>query len=834
MGEVTALVINTECCLPDSSTLYPSNLVLGLTSRETADLAKKRHAAPMMHNESLHQRTQMRYFNVNGPKFLPTLRVPSIHRGHVTRWKMVTAVEVINRLKGEGWCLSQEAVEELIEECNNGGGGTLSMHQVQQEILNSDIKDIGVPCLPSEIHKANNFNGPLVVQVSKVRNFSAPKAFQESGGAPRMLGVTFTDGTNYCTGIEIQNIKAISLKLVPGTKVKLTGKINVNNGYLILTPNNISVIGGTVEELYNKWKIATIKYAVRSLNLDGSGPPPWVAFGKHINKNYEELNKFKALKDPQVKKEEEDEFESQRKQTVQELAKEGTNKVFGGGKQMVDANLQKVVNAGFNPDVASWALKNNKNNPAKAIQELRAAQNPSQNASRDEEEPSSYGRGGRGRGRGRGRNKVEGPDGSDDEFPAANMPRPSGPASLFDFLDTKMISKNEKVKFVEPVPDVTGQNGRSRDERGRGRGGRGNPRDRARYNNDKSTNSTPPPNLLTESWPAPGEDLGVTPSNRGYFESKELMEDLENQEHNPRKTYPKNRQQYDHPSRNTGSAGRDPPSDFRNKSNAGSYESNYDGVQNNHYQNATQISSYANQKDSYRNGGGRGQRTFHNTYRNSGGRGQMNNHTSNEKDLSRSSGSQRGGYNSGQWNDYSSGYRDNYNNDQKDSYNSSPRGGNAGAYKGQNYNGGGKYVEKSYSQHSENAGRGGGNSHQQRGGSGNGGYGNQQYYQYSSDKYSNYSAEPSHYNSQSHNSNMYSDSRGYNNSKSAGGDYSSPRFNQSRGAAHAGGNASSGVRIEKEKDLIQQFQQSMLLQGHYNSEDVNAINARRGRGRGRG
>lgn len=39
---------------------------------------------------------------------------------------------------------------------------------------------------------------------------------------------------------------------------------------------------------------------------------------------------------------------------------------------MLDANVQKVVNAGFSLDVAEWALRNSKNDPAKAIKELRA------------------------------------------------------------------------------------------------------------------------------------------------------------------------------------------------------------------------------------------------------------------------------------------------------------------------------------------------------------------------------------------------------------------------------------------------------------------------------
>lgn len=61
---------------------------------------------------------------------------------------------------------------------------------------------------------------------------------------------------------------------------------------------------------------------------DGSGPPPWVAFGKRIVKDPKEMQQFKALQDPTTGKEKtDDEFENQRKQAVKELAKEGNLKV---------------------------------------------------------------------------------------------------------------------------------------------------------------------------------------------------------------------------------------------------------------------------------------------------------------------------------------------------------------------------------------------------------------------------------------------------------------------------------------------------------------------------
>ena len=49
----------------------------------------------------------------------------------------------------------------------------------------------------------------------------------------------------------------------PGTKVKLVGKVAVQNGFLLLKQTSLEVLGGTVEALYKKWvsqKVSNIIY----------------------------------------------------------------------------------------------------------------------------------------------------------------------------------------------------------------------------------------------------------------------------------------------------------------------------------------------------------------------------------------------------------------------------------------------------------------------------------------------------------------------------------------------------------------------------------------------
>lgn len=676
---------------------------------------------------------------------------------------MVSAKELISVLKADGWSLDQEGIENLLE------GSNFNIQQATNEVLNSDLKDVGAGSLSEDLLKGkkNSLSVPLVLQVAKMRNVSAPKAFEESGGAPRMLRVSLTDGSNIVQGLEVQNIKTLSLKTAPGTKVRLNGKVPVSGGFLLLTPNNISVIGGTVQELYEKWKLSASvsKYSRGVCAADGSGPPPWVPFGKRIVKNPTEMQKFKSLKDPEGKEKTDGEFENQRKQVVKELSKEGNIKVFGGGKQMLDANVQKVVNAGFSLDVAEWALRNSKNDPVKAIRELRAAATgqpspPERNNYWEESEERSAGgrrgRGGRGRGKGKGRGGG-GPDDSDDDVePPPNMPRPSGPASLFDFFDTKMIEKKETVSFVEPVADVRGpaynQPGRGSDRRGRGMGyqrGRGN---RGGYSNRGTVNgSVTPPDMTTGNWPAPGEERAPL-STRSYLESKEMMEEKEKQD-NSRK-----------PPVRTGSG------------SARGYYSNYNQEKGQSYgrEDGRQKGDgyYARDSD-YRDGGARGNRDYY-TQERGGRRG-------------RSGGNYRG---SGRGNNYTSGgsygagesgISGNYSEDcrgGRGNNSNNPRGNsvNYSNYRDANYSGANDSRSSSYqgngSSYSDNRNRGDNNAY----------YGG---------RHDHYSSRQGSY----CNDNSYSGGRGGN-------------WNSGRGGR-------STEYSAKELEMIQDFQHSMTLSGHY-------------------
>lgn len=59
----------------------------------------------------------------------------------------------------------------------------------------------------------------------------------------------------------------ISLKTAPGTKIRLNGKVPMCSGFLMLGPNSLTILGGTVQELYDKWKLSVVSTGVHGHKL---------------------------------------------------------------------------------------------------------------------------------------------------------------------------------------------------------------------------------------------------------------------------------------------------------------------------------------------------------------------------------------------------------------------------------------------------------------------------------------------------------------------------------------------------------------------------------------
>uniref|UniRef100_A0A671R5P8 Tudor domain-containing protein 3 n=1 Tax=Sinocyclocheilus anshuiensis TaxID=1608454 RepID=A0A671R5P8_9TELE len=365
--------------------------------------------------------------------------------------------------------------DEGIKECKSSSEKEkTSLTDIIQVALNSDLRPIGKSFLPTDINsgRIEKLEGPCVLQVQKIRNVAASKDHEESQAAPRMLRLQMTDGQTSCTGLEFKHLSKISLNTPPGTKVKLLGDVQVKNGILLLDDSKITVLGGEVDHMIEKWELqrSLAKHSRRNIGAEG-GPPPFVPFGqKCAHKEQVDsraLDQRKTLQSTNaVKSDDNDEFEKQRIAAIAEVARSKETRTFGGGgnaggnlanpgstyknrdtyqrrreerekpwmenksegvyRDLVDERaLRDIMEMGFHREEARQALLDNNNNLEVALNFLLTGTNQPKAAQTEQSRPPP-----RGKGRGRGRSRQD-----EDEEAGG---RPSVPSTLFDFLESKM------------------------------------------------------------------------------------------------------------------------------------------------------------------------------------------------------------------------------------------------------------------------------------------------------------------------------------------------------------------------------------------------------------
>lgn len=379
-------------------------------------------------------------------------------------------MELSSALTKEGWYLTEEGLDE----CKSSSEKVVP-NDVINVALNTDLRSIGKGFLPAEINsgRVEELKGPCVLQVLKVRNVTAPKEHEESQAAPRMLRLQMTDGQTTCVGLEFKHLSKISLNTPPGTKVKLLGTVPVKNGFLLLDDCKLAVLGGEVDHLIEKWELQRSLAMHSRINIGAEGgPPPFVPFGQKCVRKDEvdsrTLDQKKTLQSSNVSKaaNDNDEFEKQRIAAIAEVAKSKETRTFGGGgnagsnlanpgftsknrdtyqrrreerdksateskpegmyRELVDERaLRDIMEMGFIKEAARQALLDNNNKVEAALNSLLVGANPAKAAPVEPSRPPP-----RGKGRGRGRSRQD-----DDVDGGA---RPSGPSTLFDFLESKM------------------------------------------------------------------------------------------------------------------------------------------------------------------------------------------------------------------------------------------------------------------------------------------------------------------------------------------------------------------------------------------------------------
>uniref|UniRef100_A0A2K6KSU2 Tudor domain-containing protein 3 n=1 Tax=Rhinopithecus bieti TaxID=61621 RepID=A0A2K6KSU2_RHIBE len=363
-----------------------------------------------------------------------------------------------------GWYLSDEGIEACTSSPDK-----VNVNDIILIALNTDLRTIGKKFLPSDINsgKVEKLEGPCVLQIQKIRNVAAPKDNEESQAAPRMLRLQMTDGHISCTAVEFSYMSKISLNTPPGTKVKLSGIVDIKNGFLLLNDSNTTVLGGEVEHLIEKWELqrSLSKHNRSNIGTEG-GPPPFVPFGQkcvsHVQVDSRELDRRKTLQVtmPIKPTNDNDEFEKQRTAAIAEVAKSKETKTFGGGgggarsnlnmnaagnrnrevlqkekstksegkhdgvyRELVDEKaLKHITEMGFSKEASRQALMDNGNNLEAALNLLLTS-----NKQKPVMGPPLRGRG---KGRGRINLKIE-------ERNLGNA-RHQHQAPLCDFLESKM------------------------------------------------------------------------------------------------------------------------------------------------------------------------------------------------------------------------------------------------------------------------------------------------------------------------------------------------------------------------------------------------------------
>ncbi|XP_050080060.1 trithorax group protein osa [Anopheles maculipalpis] len=345
---------------------------------------------------------------------------------------------LLEQLQEQGWYITQPGLDKLLEGEKNGTTTNVDVKQVVKLALNVDLREYGAGALSSLASrgaKSDTFDGPSVVQLVKLRNLGAPKVNEESKVAPRLLKLTITDGQTQYVALEHEHIPSLSLNTPPGTKILLkNGPIRIVQGVMMLSDKNVQVLGGHVTALVEKWELSRTmaKYAKGGrLQFSASGPPPWIPFGQKIQQPVANSGDkdFKSLQ-PKEKEEstENTAFNALRNDAIAEATKLGTKKTFGGGaKQMVDANVQKIMDKGFTEEQATHALKLTRNNVHRALSNLQ----------RIEDRKQAQAEGGVGGGKLEGGGKSGGKRGGfgkRDEDDELLQSKPSGKVSLFDYF----------------------------------------------------------------------------------------------------------------------------------------------------------------------------------------------------------------------------------------------------------------------------------------------------------------------------------------------------------------------------------------------------------------
>ena len=132
--------------------------------------------------------------------------------------------------------------------------GSGDEERMYRQFLNSEIKSVAGPCLPSAMQTKHlqTLSGMYILQVNSVKNIGVKFEERQKGKlarGPRTLLFELTDGRQTVTAMEFESLAThISDvdQICYGMKVAVCD-ILIRRGVLLLKPSNFEVLGGAVE-----------------------------------------------------------------------------------------------------------------------------------------------------------------------------------------------------------------------------------------------------------------------------------------------------------------------------------------------------------------------------------------------------------------------------------------------------------------------------------------------------------------------------------------------------------------------------------------------------------
>lgn len=149
-------------------------------------------------------------------------------------------------------------------------------------MLDFDLECIGTNCLPKKVFSDqegsfDTLNGYLIQinycidssqsyfsQLQKLKGTENENALVNTDDNPntqferkpnRMLIIQLTDGSMTIKAIEHKPLRSLNESILPGTKIKLKGKISYRLKTLLISDENIEILGGNVDSLHEKYSL---------------------------------------------------------------------------------------------------------------------------------------------------------------------------------------------------------------------------------------------------------------------------------------------------------------------------------------------------------------------------------------------------------------------------------------------------------------------------------------------------------------------------------------------------------------------------------------------------